>query len=294
MKDLGTLNPRQVSEQEVAQYRLREAARAIVVDDKGDIALLHVSRDGYHKLPGGGLDPNEDRLIALQRECMEEIGCNIEVIGEVGFTTECWREDEEKQISYCYLAKVVGPKGVATLTESEKERGFETVWLPFQDAVNALQNRTSTHWEGDYIVPRELFFFEGVKDSFPMKKALLLPMNTKGEIFLQDRRGHKKPDWGFFGGGIEEGETPLQALIRESEEELCIHLTEADVRYVGISVTNWDGSLNIRHMYTYPTDQAEFDVREGVGGSWMTLEEAKKCMDPKDRLDEVFRLPQIL
>ena len=55
--------------------------------------------------------------------------------------------------------------------------------------------------------------------------ALVIPMNRKGEILLQ----HRTPDapikpnyWAFFGGHIEEGETPEEAARREFREELQI------------------------------------------------------------------------
>jgi len=57
------------------------------------------------------------------------------------------------------------------------------------------------------------------------KVALLLPYNEKLEILFQNRKKINKPytkDYGFFGGQIEEGETPEQALSREMMEELEI------------------------------------------------------------------------
>lgn len=164
MKELDLINPRDVSGEEVSGYKLREAARAIVFDEKGNIALLKVTRDGYYKLPGGGFEANEDVTAALKRECLEEIGCDIEVIRELGYTTEFWKEDLEKQISYCFLARAVGEKGVPALTESERERGYETVWLSYSQALEALRNSDKSYWEAEYIVPRELRFFEEVSE----------------------------------------------------------------------------------------------------------------------------------
>lgn len=120
-----------------------------------------------------------------------------------------------------------------------------------------------------------------------IRKALLLPLNSKSQLFIQDRRGHKKPDWGYFGGSIEAGETPLEAVIRESKEELCIDLTESDLIYLGESTTDWDGTINIRHLYLYLTEQESFDVREGRGGYWLSFDEVRERMTDKDRFDEV-------
>ena len=64
-------------------------------------------------------------------------------------------------------------------------------------------------------------------------KALFIPYNSKGELFLQDREGHKPPPWGFFGGGIDEGETPIQAVIREAKEELDLDLGVEDLIHLG-------------------------------------------------------------
>jgi len=127
---------------------------------------------------------------------------------------------------------------------------------------------------------------------FNVRKSLLFPVNSKNELFIQDRRGYKKPDWGFFGGSIEAGENPLDAMIRESKEELNLDLKEEDLTYLGTSATEWDGSSIIRHLYLYPTEQINFDVREGKGGRWLSFEEVRKRMDDQDRFDEVVALIQ--
>lgn len=126
-----------------------------------------------------------------------------------------------------------------------------------------------------------------VFQNFDVKKSLILPFNSKKEILIQDRRGHKKPDWGFFGGSIEKGETPLEAVIRETQEELTIDLQELYLIYLGTSITDWDGVHIIRYLYLYPTEQVEFDVREGKGGHWMSFDEAREKLEDPDRFDEV-------
>jgi len=167
MKELALINPENASEEEVKTYHVREAARAIVVDENSMIALLHVSKKNYYKLPGGGLDDKEDILTALGRECQEEIGCDVEVINEIGSIVEYIKISQLKQISYCYLTKVQGEKGTPHFEESELEDGFKQVWLSYQDAIAALTGSKATDFSGSaYIVPRDIFLLEEAKKHF--------------------------------------------------------------------------------------------------------------------------------
>src|SRR3989338_3945399 len=72
--------------------------------------------------------------------------------------------------------------------------------------------------------------------AFDNRKALIVPINPQNQILIQDRRGHKKPDWGYFGGEIESGETSLQSVIRETEEELRIIVKPDELKYLGNSI----------------------------------------------------------
>lgn len=164
MQLLKTINTEDASAEEVASYTIREAGRAVVVDEGGKIALLYVSKENYYKLPGGGIETGEDKLLALFRECQEEIGCDIEILQEIGSIIEYRKIFQLYQTSYCFLAKVKGEKGVPDFTDSEKKRGFEVVWLPFQDALKTLSESKPTSVEGKlYIVPRDTTFLEEAK-----------------------------------------------------------------------------------------------------------------------------------
>lgn len=164
MKQLLLINPENVTDEEVKDYPVREAARAIVVDTNNQIALLRVSKNGYYKLPGGGIEESEDRMQALQRECLEETGSEIEVIQEVGSIVEYRKMFHLKQVSYCYLARLKGEKGKPEYTNEELERGFEQVWLPFNEALSTLKRSVTKQVEArEYIVPRDAAFLEAAK-----------------------------------------------------------------------------------------------------------------------------------
>jgi len=165
MKQILLLNPENVSEEEVETYPVREAARAIVLDSEGKVALLHVSKKNYYKLPGGGLEGNEDRQVALQRECKEEIGCEIEVLGEVGSIVEYRKIFSLKQISYCYFGNVKGEKGTPEFTGEEITDEFKEVWVSYDEALRLMRESKATDIEGsDYIVPRDIALLEAAKD----------------------------------------------------------------------------------------------------------------------------------
>jgi 8-oxo-dGTP pyrophosphatase MutT (NUDIX family) len=109
----------------------------------------------------GGIEGTENKIDALKRECLEEIGCDVEIMTEVGSIIEYRKIFNLKQISYCYLAKVKGEKRASDFTDSEKENGFRQVWLSFDKALKALTKCKALSVEGrDYIVPRDIVFLE--------------------------------------------------------------------------------------------------------------------------------------
>ena len=161
MKQLKLINLENVSENETRGYKIREAAKAIVFDENNLVALLYSTKNRYYKLPGGGVEKDESYETALKRECVEEIGCEVEIINELGVIVEYRKKYNLKQTSYCYLAKVKGKKGVPKLEPDEIEEGFETVWHPIQKALQEIKNNSNfTVYEAPYMVTRDTAFLE--------------------------------------------------------------------------------------------------------------------------------------
>ena len=55
MQLLKIINPEDVSKAELSSYTVREAGRAVVIDQDRKIALLYVSKENYYKLPGSSV-----------------------------------------------------------------------------------------------------------------------------------------------------------------------------------------------------------------------------------------------
>jgi 8-oxo-dGTP diphosphatase len=137
-------------------YRLRKASRAIILNENNEVAIQFASKYNYHKLPGGGLDEGETILDALHREIKEEVGCEVEVGEKVGLIIEYRNQFDVLQMSYCYLAKVKGDVGEPEWEEGELEEGFESIWVPLDQAISLLEADKPKEYKNKFIVKRDL------------------------------------------------------------------------------------------------------------------------------------------
>jgi 8-oxo-dGTP diphosphatase len=161
MKWLRLIDLENSSKEEVKNYKYRKAARAVVFDKDGKIGLLHVGRSNYYKLPGGGVEEGEDTKRACERECEEEIGCDITIGEEIGLIEEYRKDEKLRQESFCYLAKVVGDKREPNLTKSEVRSRFKPIWVGIHQAIELIERNLR---EGDthYIERRDSIFIKEV------------------------------------------------------------------------------------------------------------------------------------
>lgn len=87
MKPLIIFNPSNICIENNVTYKYRTATRGVVFDNDGKVAALFKD-EKYYSLPGGGVLDNEYLNIAFERECFEELGCNISNCTQEGVTME--------------------------------------------------------------------------------------------------------------------------------------------------------------------------------------------------------------
>lgn len=120
--------------------RIRYAARGIVVRNDGKIAVFNKSNKNEYKLPGGGIENDEDPKEAFKREALEETGCTIEIIDELGTAEEYKTQANFKQISYVFVGKVVEDTHKLNLTQKEKDEGAILSWETPEKALELITN----------------------------------------------------------------------------------------------------------------------------------------------------------
>jgi len=112
------------------------------------------------------------------------------------------------------------------------------------------------------------------------QKSNLIPyrfVKNQFEFYLSHRSKTAKqyPDlWSFWGGGIEENETPEDALIREIQEEL--NWKPNQFKLLG---TYYDSMPNEKYIFFTEVDnnfEKQIEVLESQGGRFFTRSEIEK------------------
>ncbi|MCL2586802.1 MAG: NUDIX hydrolase [Firmicutes bacterium] len=117
-------------------FDLRRSVRAVLFNDKGEVALVNNKNCGWYALPGGTIDEGDSLESALRRECREEVGAEIKILAELGLIIEQRNEQGRIRINYYFVAKVVGELGEPKLEADEIEDGMT---LEFHNLEKAIQ-----------------------------------------------------------------------------------------------------------------------------------------------------------
>lgn len=148
-------------------FKERLGARAVMINENYEIALMHVSNWNYYKLPGGGIDEGESIEQALRRELHEEAGVDeIEILAEIGEIDEIREEMMKKSIHYCYLVKLIGALSAPKQTDKELEEGYQIIWAKnLDEAIRLVESGKPPAYGPHFERLRELTFLQYLKDS---------------------------------------------------------------------------------------------------------------------------------
>lgn len=118
---------------------IRFGSRGIIINENDEIALFYKENKNEYKLPGGGIEKDEDPEAAFVRECEEEAGVKVEIIKELGYIVEEKSQENFQQLSFVYVGRKTAKLESLNLTEKEKEEGAKIVWLKKLDALEKMK-----------------------------------------------------------------------------------------------------------------------------------------------------------
>lgn len=220
--------------------RQRVAAYAVILrDDQILLSQLapHISAAGQWTLPGGGLDHGEEPRAAVVREICEETGLDASV-GETArvysaHMPRAWRDGRRVD---AHALRIVYDGWVAPQAPEPQVREIEgstvaAAWVPIADVRSGA-------------VPTVPMVLEALADYQPhrLQRPAAYAVIERGDLVLLTRisaLGHHAGSWTLPGGGIDHGEKPVEALVREVAEECAVTcevgplLTVHDVHFSG-------------------------------------------------------------
>lgn len=128
------------------QYQRRPGIYAVIRRGTDLLVTEQTTDTTEVQLPGGGIDPGEQPIAALYRECLEETGWSIQVESRLGVYRrfvympdyDMWAE----KICHIYLARPGQRIGPPT------EPGHRALFLPWQVATNAFPDAGSAWFAG--------------------------------------------------------------------------------------------------------------------------------------------------
>jgi 8-oxo-dGTP diphosphatase len=201
----------------------RVAAYAVIIRD-GQILLSrlapHISRDGLWTLPGGGVEHGEDPRDAVVREVREETSLEVR-IGETAHTfslhlPDTWRKGrrvDAHSLRIVYEGWVPPDSPPPRVLEVDGST-VEAAWQPLEGVLDGSVPTVALVKEAlaahrPHRLQRVAAYALVVRDS--PERAVLLTRNSV--------RGPHPGQWSLPGGGIEHGEDPRDAVVREVAEE---------------------------------------------------------------------------
>jgi len=105
-----------------------------------------------------------------------------------------------------------------------------------------------------------------------MKDCVNIILYDKKKKILIQHRDNNAPTspnhWGFFGGAIEKNETPEQAVIRETFEELNIKLKKPKL-FLKEYVDKKGKEHNTYFFIEKIKDKSKIELKEGQGMRWI-------------------------
>ncbi|MFK5884251.1 MAG: NUDIX domain-containing protein [Candidatus Izemoplasma sp.] len=146
----------------------RFACRGVIYQNN-KLLMIYLKATNEYKFPGGGIEANESKVVALKREVLEESGRTIsKVISSLGYidqiNIDINNEDDIFHMrSYYYRCDITKDIENQNLSGYEIELGFTPVWVSVDQAIKVNENRIKNTAIYNWTA-RELYMLNYLKE----------------------------------------------------------------------------------------------------------------------------------
>jgi 8-oxo-dGTP diphosphatase len=170
MESLALFNINDITDEEAATFSPRTASRGVILGENNKVAMLFSKKLGVYQLPGGKIDPGETIEDCMKRECLEEIGCHIDIVAQIGTTKEYRKITKQINISTGFLATCTRVEEDFVVSGDEAKNEMVVVWLDIDEAIGIME-KLSLDAEIQERQPsgRDLFFLKNAKIAIQAK-----------------------------------------------------------------------------------------------------------------------------
>ena len=151
----------------------RPSVRGIILDGKGNIAMVYSKKFHYYKFPGGGIEGDETHLETLTREIKEEAGMTLipESVKEFGEVLKIQGKNEpgEEEIvfvqqNFYYTCEVEDEIGDQNLDDDEADAEYDLQFVSLDEAIRVNAAFESDNPLKKQMVERERRVLEIIKE----------------------------------------------------------------------------------------------------------------------------------
>lgn len=128
-----------LEDKDISSANRRTIVRGIVVDQAGNVAIFNKRNANEYKLPGGVVKTGEDVEETFLKEIKREIGCEIEIIEDIGIVEEHMGQDNIVQETYVYVGRVL-EKGKIDYNNQEIDEFGKVMWVSPEEALKLISD----------------------------------------------------------------------------------------------------------------------------------------------------------
>lgn len=124
---------------ECTNPKKRNIVRGIIVDPALSVAIFNKRIENDFKLPGGVVKDGDNPEETFLREIKRIIGCEIEIIEDMGIIKEIMGQDEIEQDTYVFVGRVL-EKGKIDYQNQELDEFGKVMWVSPEEALKLISD----------------------------------------------------------------------------------------------------------------------------------------------------------